>query len=267
MPKVDGRKVLRQLRQADDWTPVILLPQVGMASEREMALKKSAYNYPNTLFVSHELVFRKRKGLRYFRACRPPFSKAALCISIIMFVMIGCTTRPPVVATTPQSLPIKCIPENSTERLVVSNRQMSLTVVDIEVAIEQVQKIIAEFGGYVDQEQPQVYRSTEANFTVRLPKESLDVASGMIKTVAKKINDERAIGQDITGQYADMEVQLCELESEYIALQEWIARNPADHLSAQLVNLESEIEFIRGKIDYRDERLALATLTLHLSNE
>jgi hypothetical protein len=197
----------------------------------------------------------------------PPLSKAALCISIIMFVMFGCTTRPSMVATVPESLPINCESANSTERLIVSNRQMSLTVVDIEVAIEKVQKTITEFGGYIDQEQTQVYHSKEANFTVRLPKDSLSEASEKIKTIAERINNEWAIGQDITEQYADLEVQLCELEQEGTALQERIAYNPADQLSDQLADLENEIELVRGKIVYRNERLSLASLTLYLSVE
>lgn len=215
----------------------------------------------------HELEAQKRTGLRFTHTNHPPLSVAAMCTSLIIFVLIGCTTPPSMIAATPESLPVNCTPVNSTERLIVSNRQLSLTVVDVEIAIEQVQKITAEFGGYVDQEQTQVYRPTEANFTVRLPKKSFGEASDKIKMVAKVINDERAIGQDITGQYADMEKRLCELEEEVISLREKIARDPADHLSDQLVELESEIELIRGKIVYRDERLALATLTLQMSSE
>ena len=38
MPRKDGRAVLHQLRQAGNWIPIILLTQVGEASERAMAL-------------------------------------------------------------------------------------------------------------------------------------------------------------------------------------------------------------------------------------
>jgi DNA-binding response OmpR family regulator len=267
MPRVDRREVLRQLRQADDWTTVILQTQVGKATVQEIAMQGEAYNHLNQLFDLNELGVRQRTGLRHSHPSRAPLRKAVLCISFIAFVMIGCTTRPSMVAPTPERLPINCIPTDSTERFIVSNRQMSLTVIDIEVAIEQVEKIITEYGGYVDQEQTQVYRSTGASFTVRLPRESFGEASDKVMTVAKEINDEWAIGQDITEQYADLEHQLCTLEGEYNALSERIARDPANHLSDQLVNLDSEIEHIRGKIVYRDERLALATLTLHISSE
>jgi DNA-binding response OmpR family regulator len=76
MPKVDGREVLRQLRQADDWTPVILLTQVGEASERAMALEEGADDYLNKPFDPHELVARMRAVLRRARPGRPPLSAA-----------------------------------------------------------------------------------------------------------------------------------------------------------------------------------------------
>ena len=67
MPKVDGREVLRQLRQAGNWTPVILLTQVGEASERAMALEEGADDYLNKPFDPHELVARMRAVLRRAR--------------------------------------------------------------------------------------------------------------------------------------------------------------------------------------------------------
>ena len=76
MPKMDGREALRQLRQADDWTPVILLTQVGEASERAMALEEGADDYLNKPFDPHELVARMRAVLRRARPGRPPLSAA-----------------------------------------------------------------------------------------------------------------------------------------------------------------------------------------------
>ena len=67
MPKVDGREVLRQLCQAGDWTPAILLTLVGEASERAMALEERADDYLNKPFDPHELVARMRAVLRRAR--------------------------------------------------------------------------------------------------------------------------------------------------------------------------------------------------------
>jgi DNA-binding response OmpR family regulator len=77
MPRLDGREVLRQLRQGGNWTPIILLTQVGEASERAMALEEGADDYLNKPFDPHELVARIRAVIRRARPGQPPLSAAA----------------------------------------------------------------------------------------------------------------------------------------------------------------------------------------------
>ena len=74
MPKMDGREALRRLRQMDNWTPLILLTQVGEAYERAMALEEGADDYLNKPFDPHELVARIRAVLRRARPGHPPLS-------------------------------------------------------------------------------------------------------------------------------------------------------------------------------------------------
>lgn len=76
MPCMDGRQVLRQLRQDGDWTPIILLTQVGEASERAMALEEGADDYINKPFDPRELVARIRSVLRRARPGQPPLAAA-----------------------------------------------------------------------------------------------------------------------------------------------------------------------------------------------
>jgi DNA-binding response OmpR family regulator len=74
MPRLDGREVLRQLRQAGNWTPVLLLTQIGEAGERAMALEEGADDYLNKPFDPHELVARIKAVLRRARPGQPPLS-------------------------------------------------------------------------------------------------------------------------------------------------------------------------------------------------
>jgi DNA-binding response OmpR family regulator len=76
MPKTDGRETLRRLRQTGNWTPVILLTQVGESTERAMALEEGADDYLNKPFDPHELVARIRAVLRRARPDRPPLASA-----------------------------------------------------------------------------------------------------------------------------------------------------------------------------------------------
>ena len=76
MPKLDGREMLRQLRQKGDWTPVILLTQVGESAERAMALMEGADDYINKPFDSQELVARIKSILRRASPGQPPLTVA-----------------------------------------------------------------------------------------------------------------------------------------------------------------------------------------------
>jgi DNA-binding response OmpR family regulator len=86
MPKLDGREVLRQLRQGGDWTPILLLTQIGEAGERAMALEEGADDYLNKPFDPHELVARIKAVLRRARPGQPPLSAATrlACGSLIL---------------------------------------------------------------------------------------------------------------------------------------------------------------------------------------
>lgn len=64
MPRLDGREALRRLRQAENWTPVILLTRIGSPAERAMALEEGADDYLNKPFEPYELIARIRAVLR-----------------------------------------------------------------------------------------------------------------------------------------------------------------------------------------------------------
>jgi len=67
MPRLDGRQVLRRLRQAGNPIPVILLTQVGESTERALALEEGADDYINKPFDPFELLARIRAVLRRAR--------------------------------------------------------------------------------------------------------------------------------------------------------------------------------------------------------
>ena len=64
MPGPDGREVLRRLRRAGRWLPVVLLTQVGESAERAIALDEGADDYLNKPFDPYELLARLRAVLR-----------------------------------------------------------------------------------------------------------------------------------------------------------------------------------------------------------
>ncbi len=76
MPRLNGREVLRRLRQDRLQIPTILLTQVGDASERALALEEGADDYLNKPFEAHELLARVRAVLRRAQSGQPALSTA-----------------------------------------------------------------------------------------------------------------------------------------------------------------------------------------------
>ncbi len=76
MPRMDGREVLRRIRRSNNWTPTILLTQVGESSERALALEEGADDYLNKPFDPHELLARIRAVLRRARPGEKSLSAA-----------------------------------------------------------------------------------------------------------------------------------------------------------------------------------------------
>ncbi len=74
MPHMDGRELLRRLRKAGNWTPVILLTQVGTPAERAMSLQEGADDYLNKPFDPIELIARIEAVLRRTRRGDAPLS-------------------------------------------------------------------------------------------------------------------------------------------------------------------------------------------------
>jgi DNA-binding response OmpR family regulator len=72
LPGMDGRAVLRQVREERSAVPIILLTQVGESAERAMALDEGADDYLNKPFDPYELVARIRAVLRRGRPSSGP---------------------------------------------------------------------------------------------------------------------------------------------------------------------------------------------------
>ncbi len=81
MPRLDGRGVLRRLRQANNWIPAILLTQVNESVDRIMALEEGADDYLNKPYDPLELIARIRAVLRRIRPGQPPLTAVQRLVS------------------------------------------------------------------------------------------------------------------------------------------------------------------------------------------
>ncbi len=109
MPVLDGREVLRRLRRAGNALPVILLTQVGEATERALALEEGADDYLNKPFDPYELLARIKAVLRRVRPGQP--SLASACMLVAGYLSLDrrarrATLNGQVLALTPKALAV-----------------------------------------------------------------------------------------------------------------------------------------------------------------
>lgn len=64
MPHLDGRELLRRVRAAQNWIPIILLTKVGGTTDRALSLQEGADDYINKPFDPFELLARIQAVLR-----------------------------------------------------------------------------------------------------------------------------------------------------------------------------------------------------------
>ncbi len=81
MPELDGREVCRRLRQAENWTPIIMLTQISATGEKISSLEEGADDYLNKPFDSYELVARIRALLRRQEMAGRPTQLASILTS------------------------------------------------------------------------------------------------------------------------------------------------------------------------------------------
>jgi DNA-binding response OmpR family regulator len=81
MPKLDGREVCRRLRQAGNWTPVIMLTQISATGEKISSLEEGADDYLNKPFDSYELIARLRALMRRQEIAGRPAQLASVLVS------------------------------------------------------------------------------------------------------------------------------------------------------------------------------------------
>jgi DNA-binding response OmpR family regulator len=81
MPEMDGREVCRRLRQAGNWTPVVMLTQIQATGEKISSLEEGADDYLNKPFDSYELIARVRALLRRQAVAGRPAHLANVLVS------------------------------------------------------------------------------------------------------------------------------------------------------------------------------------------
>jgi hypothetical protein len=163
------------------------------------------------------------------------------------------------------------------ERLVIENADLAIVVEDPKSRMAEINALANEFGGYVVSSN--LYQSftsfgmevPEATIVIRVPSERLDEALTRIKEAAIDINYENRSGQDVTNIYVDLQAQLTAKEAAEEKLLEIMddATRAEDVLAIylQVQQVQTEIEQLKGQIQYYEESAAMSSISVRLIAE
>ena len=163
-------------------------------------------------------------------------------------------------------------------RKIIANANVSLVVSDTEAAVEGIETIASDVGGYLADVQlsKDSYGETQVlrgSLTLRVPAASLEDALARLQALATDVNHLNVSRQDVTDQYSDIDAQLRNLratETELLALLTEVRQRPDSKVEdilavhRSLMQVRGEIETLQGRKNLLDNQIGFSTIWIEL---
>jgi enamine deaminase RidA (YjgF/YER057c/UK114 family) len=161
--------------------------------------------------------------------------------------------------------------------MIIKNADIRLQVDDTDVAIDRAIQAIGDLGGYIISSRvwyQDYYDGIEnknykyATITVGIPVDQFERMLTRLRGLAVKVIDETASGEDVSDQYVDLQSQLTNLEATRDRIKSFLEDaktvDEALRINQELSNVESQIEAIKGQMNYLKDRSSFSTITINL---
>jgi hypothetical protein len=165
----------------------------------------------------------------------------------------------------------------STDRLVVQTAELTIVVADVNARVKALEGMAKTMGGYVVS--VNVYQTyiadgtpvPDAQIVFRVPADQLDTALDQVKQDTVDVQNETRSGQDVTNEYVDLQSRLTAKQAAADQLTKIMqnATKTQDVLDVyqQLQQVDSDIEVLKGQIQYYQESAQLSAITVHIVAE
>lgn len=161
-------------------------------------------------------------------------------------------------------------------RMIVKNADIRLLVEDTNTAIDRTTQIVGDADGYIVSSRVwyQDYYEHQlkyASVTLGVPVDEFEKVLSRLRGLAIEVRDETASGDDVTDQYVDLQSQLTNLEATRERVKSFLddakTVDEALRINQELASLESQIEQIKGRMNYLNDRSAFSTITINFEPE
>ena len=163
------------------------------------------------------------------------------------------------------------LPEN---RKWIITINMDVETEDLDALLEQLDEQIAEFGGYVENQNIHngsnyaSHRYRSANLTIRIPVQQVEQFTGSISGFAN-VTSQNVNREDITLQYTATANRVTALETEEARLLELLAEaetmSDLLEIEARLTDVRYELENFASQLRLYDNQVDYATVYLYIS--
>lgn len=163
-------------------------------------------------------------------------------------------------------------PVETEDRLIVEESSMSLVVSEVQETADKVIDRAKQAGGFmVSSSLTHPEEAPFATVVIRVPAEKFRDILAFFRTLAVKVSSEKILGTDVTDQYVDIKARLVTLERTKAKFEEIMdqAVEIQDILQVQreLINLQSQIDSLKGREKYLEQTAKLAKITVYLSSD
>ena len=172
----------------------------------------------------------------------------------------------------PPPIPREYSPTERKERLLVKESSMSLVVSRVQETAEQIIKHTRQAGGFLVSSS--LTHPTEAPFAtivVRVPTRHLRKTIKYFRSLAVKVSSERISGTDVTDEYVDIETRLATLQKTKARFESMMDQATSlDQIlkvQKEIINLQDQIDRLKGRKKYLEQTAKLAKITLYLSTD
>jgi hypothetical protein len=157
--------------------------------------------------------------------------------------------------------------------MIIKNADIKLSVEDTDVAIDRTTQIVGDLGGYIISSRVwyQPWHDEEnykyATMTVGIPVEQFERTLSRLRGLAVQVLDETASGEDVTDQFVDLQSQVTNLEATRERIKSFLDQatnvDEALRINQELANVEAQIESLKGRMNYLQDRSSYSTITIN----
>ena len=157
------------------------------------------------------------------------------------------------------------------ERLIIRTADLHLVVTDTDDALRLIGNMANENGGWIVSSDVYQYddNAKTGNITIRIPSEGFDSALEALQAMAVEVRNVNTSGQDVTEEYVDLSSRLANLEATADRVRGFLdeTENVEEALAVnqELSRLESEIEVIKGRMQYLSQSASFSTISVQLT--